>query len=285
MKRRDNPHQLLIEWQTPPAKPAVTRVPTAGNQSPLTLRLKWDFKTTFPQPTDEAIDAGVIDASDTEPENLKSLHENYARECLASLKALDQVMDARRRGVDPGTQQKPRTHASRERLRKYFNEEPDRLKHAFHVLIDTYGEAFGDEPAAAFEKALRAWHAGVQVETETLPTPKAEAAENIQPAAKPRPKRIIASLPVPKPLPRAITEARFGQTDRGPVRPSAQEVREITETHADRIIDALCENSRADITPLIQMYADDFGEEAARRLEAYCRRQLAGATSRCGRRV
>jgi hypothetical protein len=102
----------------------------------LVQRLPWDFNNSFPQPTDEAIDAGVMDEADREPENLRSLHENYSRQCLATLKALDAVMAARRGGIDPGTGQKPRTHASRERFRKYFAEEPDRLEHTFHILIE-----------------------------------------------------------------------------------------------------------------------------------------------------
>jgi hypothetical protein len=77
-----------------------------------------------------------------------------------------------------------------------------------------------------------------------------------------------------QPLPQVIAEAHFGQTGSGPVRPSAKEVREIIETHAEKIIDAVHDNSRVDITPLIKLYAEDFGEAAAHRLEGYCRRQV-----------
>jgi hypothetical protein len=64
-------------------------------------RLPWDFRTSFPQPTDDAIENGTLEESDREPENLKSLHENYATQCLATLAALDKVTQARQMGVDP----------------------------------------------------------------------------------------------------------------------------------------------------------------------------------------
>jgi hypothetical protein len=105
------------------------------------------------------------------------------------LAARDKVMDARRKGVDPGTGQKPRTHASRERLRKYLAEEPTRLDHTFDVLIDTYAEAFGQDAADAFKKAIIAWHAGVEVAVESDKPPikppvqkKARTASQLMPS-------------------------------------------------------------------------------------------------------
>jgi hypothetical protein len=68
---------------------------------PPVQRLPWDFKTTFPQPTDDVVDAGLVDESDLQPENLKAMHEQYAREMLATLRALDNVTDARRGGRPP----------------------------------------------------------------------------------------------------------------------------------------------------------------------------------------
>ena len=129
-------------------------------------RLPWDFTTTFPKPTDAAIDAGVLDETDCEPENLKSLHESHAQQCLAMLAALDAVLDARRKGIDPATGKAPRTPAARARLQKYLGEAPGRLEHAFEVLIETYSNAFGEMAADAFKKAVQAWHTGISVEAE-----------------------------------------------------------------------------------------------------------------------
>jgi len=102
-------------------------------------------------------------------------------------------------------------------------------------------------------------------------------------------------LPVPKPLASAIGKGHFGEDERGPVRPTATEVRAITEHHAERLIELLGRlrdtevqlgRSRVpDRAPLIQekdrllsayqsgiaLYAEDFGEHAAHRLDAYVR--------------
>ena len=232
----------------------------------LVLVLPWDFKTGFPRPTDEAIDSGILDEGDREPENLKTLHEEYARQCLATLAALDKVLDARRLGVDPRTGGKPRTHAARERLRKYLAEEPARLEHTFDVLIGTYAEAFGQEAADAFAKAARAWHAGVAVTTET-------AADAGEPFAVPPEKRKSAAssrLPVPRPLATAVAAGVFGRDENGkPVRPDACEVRAITEEQAERMTEMKDNELHAAVTK----YAEDFGGKAAAQLERYVRRQ------------
>jgi hypothetical protein len=100
-------------------------------------------------------------------------------------------------------------------------------------------------------------------------------------------RRVIARMPVPKPLPHAVAAGNFGQDERGPIRPSAAEVREITETHAALLIDLLAQQREAqrsrsehesarlsaEIQTEIQKYAEDFGERAAEQLLAYSRRQ------------
>lgn len=90
MKRRPDPHQLTIDWTTPapvtrgekgsPPKDEEhggTTVATAANPlrtpspPPLVQILPWDFSTTYPQPTNEAIEAGVImEAAEKKRENL-----------------------------------------------------------------------------------------------------------------------------------------------------------------------------------------------------------------------
>jgi hypothetical protein len=295
MKRlREDPNQTLINWGNP-AAPAVTtkaRFPdpvklVREQPAPLVQYLPWDFTTTFPQPTDEAIDAGIVHDTDVLPENLKSLHENYTRQCLATLEQLDKVMDARRKGIDPGTGQKPRTHASRERLRKYLAEEPGRLEHTFSILIETYENAFGPEAAQAFAKFIRARHAGIPVQVEG-----AIVAEPVKPK-----RRAPIVLPVPKPLAEAIARGDFGQEEGKPVNPSPREVRAITENHVEKIIDLMdglrqverqfvghcsdrarvgaeCNRLKKEVRVGIEKYAASFGTEAGERLEAYCRRQL-----------
>lgn len=109
-------------------------------------------------------------------------------------------------------------------------------------------------------------------------------------------RKSLAIMPVPKPLPSAIGKGNFGEDERGPVRPTAAEVRAITEHHAEKLIDLLGrlqDTDRqlargGDRTSLIQqkdrllsgyqsgiaLYAEDFGEHAAKRLDAYVRHQV-----------
>jgi hypothetical protein len=104
-------------------------------------------------------------------------------------------------------------------------------------------------------------------------------------------------LPVPKPLPQAIGRGHFGEDENGPFRPTAQEVRAITENHTERLIgflDGLQEvNAHLNNTQCsdrarlyhekdrllsayqgaLAMYAEDFGQNAANRLDAWARHQ------------
>lgn len=58
--RGDDPGQLHIEWDKPADKGQVAiESPLPAPAPPPGQRLKWDFKTTFPEPMREAIDAGV----------------------------------------------------------------------------------------------------------------------------------------------------------------------------------------------------------------------------------
>lgn len=301
MKRKDDPNQTHIDWGNPlvPAVAArnfpdpiklVSETPPA-----LVQRLRWDFKTSFPHPTEEAIEAGVIDEHDYQPENLRSLHENYTRQCVATLRAIDVVLAARRTGIDPGTGKVPTTHAAKERLRKYLQEEPGRLEHAYQLLIETYEDAFGPEAAQAFSKAICARLAGIPVVADA----PAQTQDSGMPAPKRRERRVVRTLPVRKPLPGAIAAGHFGRDDNGkPVNPPAAEVRTITENHAERIIELLqglkiverslaaspCGDEgrlqgernrlRGLVTSAVELYAGSFGREAAERLEAYARRQV-----------
>jgi len=58
--------QLLIDWQSHTRTPTPVlhdRPPNEPAVSPLVQVLPWDFKKTFPQPTDETVDSGVLDES------------------------------------------------------------------------------------------------------------------------------------------------------------------------------------------------------------------------------
>ena len=303
-----DPNQFQIDWTgantSPSSTPAAVAEPVAAppsHASVLRLRLKWDFADFFPQPTEQAIEAGLISAEDISLENIRAIHEEHAREMLATLHDLDAVRDAKRRGVDPATGKPPRTAASRERLQKLYESEPLRLERWFENLLGVYADTFGQEAADSFGNAVRAWHAGVKVTLISEPenVPPAPATPAVAPAAKPKQHReharIMARLPVPRPLPSAVAAAQFGREENDkPVRPGAHEVRVITEQHADKLIDLLDSLAsapangkdalRAQFTAGIAAYAEDFGEHAGQQLEAYVRREARlDAASRHGR--
>jgi hypothetical protein len=100
-------------------------------------------------------------------------------------------------------------------------------------------------------------------------------------------RRVTARLPVPRPLPEAVAAGHFGHDDDGlPIRPGALEVRVITERHAEKLVEMLASIDQASgtnppeadrlrqaLSAAIAAYAEDFGEQPARQLEAYARRQ------------
>jgi len=203
--------------------------------------LPWDFRATFPEPLEEAIESGKLHEDDVEFENLRALHEEHANHALMLLSDLHAVMDARRAGVDPRTGAKPRTPKQQEALQKLFDQEPKRLEHAFEVLIDVYEEAFGAEAADAFRKAIRARHAGVEVVSELPPTPT--------------------------PLPTSVNQGVFGiEEDGATVNPGLDEVRDILEN----VTDALAEMPEGkERSSLLAKCAEDFGSQAAKELDRW----------------
>jgi hypothetical protein len=363
----EHPGQLVIEWsgattETPTVSPVSTPADEldhlanvvaaspnkpsqlAGEPLRLVQRLPWDFRTSFPQPTIEALDAGIISEEDMEPENVKVIHDEHAREALTALKDLDTVLDARRRGVDPRNNKKPMLQPAREWLQKFFETEPGRLERWFQNLMDTYDTVFGPEATDAFGKAIRAWHAGIEVVVEksaekspavppmtirprsigqppmepntngstngngvhnptmnghavAIPDPLPSAALQIlrQPREQ---KRVVAVLPVPKPLHSAVAAGHFGQDEHGRnISPGAREVRAITNQHAEKLIDLLdtirqashsCNPSDTNrlqgmFQSALAVYAEDFGDHAAKQLEAYTLRQAHVRSSPNGR--
>jgi hypothetical protein len=314
---------MEIDWNgsTPEAvaEPAYTpaiatpeQAPAPPRESKGVLSLAWDFRESFPEPTEQAVEAGIISPEDLTHEGIAAIHAEHAREMLATLHDLDAVLDARRLGVDPRNMKPPRLAEAKERLAKFFETEPPRLERWFDNLLGVYADAFGTDAAESFGKAVRAWHAGVEVVGDDTVTPRPllpEAApvppvlaETIPSApAKQRPSRerhssrITARLPVPRPLPSAVAAGHFGSEENGkPVRPGTHEVREITETHAEKLV-ALIDQLRSapavdrdrlqgEYASGLAAYAEDFGEQAARQLEAYVTRQASlDAGSRRGR--
>ncbi len=295
----DTSGQLQINWNAP----AESASAAAAELSPASVPvepvqwLPWDFRDTFPQPMPEAIDAGLIADEYTTPERIKAIHDEHAILLLGALHELDAVLDARRRGAYPATGRIPRTDRGRERLRLSLDREPARLEGWWRTLLDTYQEVFGPEAADAFGKALRARHAGIGIETQRPPAP---ASLEVQPALlsqarRTSPGRVIARLPVPRPLPSAIAAGHFGHNDSGaPIRPGPQEVREITQQHADKLIEILdsigiaSPNAKVGLLESFQTgiirYAEDFGPRAGEQLEAHVKRQAGlNAGSRRGR--
>jgi hypothetical protein len=165
----------------------------------------------------------------------------------------------------------PRTHASKEKLRRLFQEQPARIEHAFTVLMDVYANVFGDDAADAFTKAIRAWHAGIEVTTNKPPAPEKQTERRGDATPTTKPTRISSCLPVPRPLPAAVAAGNFGKDEQDkPIRPSPQEVREITESFAEKLLDS---KTDAEIQAGIARYAEDFGPRPAAQLEAYLRRE------------
>ena len=295
MKRgREDSGQLFIDWTPTPQggnagsnelRPALpsNAVPLRPSPPP-PIRLSWDFSTTFPEPTEYALDAGILDPSDFRPENVKALHEQHSNDALAILQAIDRANQAKAAGADPRNGKRPRSHAGREKLRRSLEGEPERLERSFQVAMGAYANVFGEEASDVFAQYLRARHADIPVTGE--PTPPAPEAR------KPR-----AIMPVPKPMECAVEKGNFGENDDGPIRPSPDEVYMITKRLAENLIDwmaALQEVEKVLRAPVcsdrarlyrekdqlagkigggLAMYAEDFGPQAAAQLRAYASHQ------------
>ena len=169
MRRRADPRQLLLDWNavapvvvpvSVPEPPRAIPEEVAQPESPLLQVLPWDFSITFPPVMQDAIDAGVLEEDDAEPEGLAALHADYGRELLAALCELDSVQDARRRGVNPATGKTPRTQATKQKLAEKLDREVERLERWWATLLETYEAAFGPK---AFGHCIRARHAGVEI--------------------------------------------------------------------------------------------------------------------------
>lgn len=284
VSRRSDPRQLTFNWSTavhtdvttPPKDSGIALetkpIAAAGNEdqkvelAPLVQHLAWDFRTTFPNPLEDAIESGVVDEDDVLPENLAALHENQAQEMLRTLSELEAVHDARRRGVNPKTGRMPRQREKLAGLAIQLTKEIEHLERWQQSLLDAYEAAFGDGAARAFCKYIRARHAGIPVALERQPPPV--------PAS---------TLPFARPLRAAINSAVFGEDENGAVDPSDEEIAAITEEQAERTIELIKDFRAAssdrkqqasrNVDEAIDKFASDFGREASEALRAYCHRQ------------
>ncbi len=89
----------------------------------------------------------------------------------------------------------------------------------------------------------------------------------------PRRTWVSSRMPVPSPLSEAAAAGDFGLDESGKlIRPSREEVREITETHAERLRQNLIDGDTAAFEQGIVKYAESFGQPAADRLRRYVHR-------------
>ena len=106
------------------------------------------------------------------------------------------------------------------------------------------------------------------------------------------------SMPLPTALPEAVARAVFGVDEHGNVNPAAEEVAEITEHHTERLVDFLNRMQAIDerlaraagdsrkalyrekdvilsaYQGALALYAEDFGQDASRHLDAWARHQI-----------
>jgi hypothetical protein len=145
------------------------------------------------------------------------------------------------------------------------------LERFYQNLLATYEDAFGQEAAAAFDKAMRARHAGVPVTAEARRSEPSPALSDVPSSA--RSSRIVPRLPIPRPLTDAVRAGRFGLDEQNrPIRPDSDEVADITVNHAEKLLDLLGPGTEAQYAAALAAYAEDFGPRPAAQLDAYVRR-------------
>lgn len=269
--------QLAFDWGQSELPKAPTQRPESSAPSAPTPQT-FDFDTTFPPPRPEAVSAGVLGTDEPDEAAVRGIHREHANELLAILSGLAAIEAAQLRGIDPRTGSKPRGEAAHRKLTLYFHDEPCRLEERFQSLLDVYANAFGDAAAELFEKHVRSEH-----------QKRLAAVES----------ELHFPMPVPVPLPEAVEKGQFGMEDeQTPVEPTEDEVFALTEHHSQRLIELLeqleaIEDRLAEATGqartlvlqekeralcayqgAIALYAEDFGQAAATRLEAWAKAQL-----------
>src|SRR5437870_5423017 len=65
------------------------RAVMASNPAGLVQVLPWDFKSSFPEPLESAVEAGVLGTDEIDATGLLALHDEHARHALAILSDLE----------------------------------------------------------------------------------------------------------------------------------------------------------------------------------------------------
>lgn len=270
--------------------------------APSGVVLPWDFNTTFPPLLDDPIAAGVLTEDDRDEPTVRAIHNEHAEEGLNLLADLDAA--AKADGIDPSTGiRRTDTEESQLLSNRLDANWPVVLLTRLDNLLDAYASYFGTPAATAFQIALQAWHRGVVVVAETcgesLGTDKTQSQLTPKLAGAPTGNQEIIrpTMPCPFPLGDAIQRGVFGHGANGqPLFPDPKQVQSITKIHADRLLELLeappvelatavdtrnidpgQENARARSTyeHVLNLYADDFGQAASRRLDDWVRNQFA----------
>ncbi|MCE9590262.1 MAG: hypothetical protein K8S99_07035 [Planctomycetes bacterium] len=167
-----------------PATAALAPTAMPSGNAPLNVAVgvrpvesPWDFRSTFPSPRPDALEAGVLAPEDADDDGLRSIHEEHARQCVALLCDLDAVETATRAGIDPRTNKSPRTEKQRARLQEFLRQEPVRLKRELVEAMDAYANAFGDVAADAFRAFIASCPRTGAAEATPCPTSTSECPE------------------------------------------------------------------------------------------------------------
>lgn len=121
----------------------------------------WDFIHQFPHPTQEALDAGVIDLDPSDFDQgsqaaLKVIHDELRQEWLYARATLSRCLEAQARGVYPETDKPPRTEQSKSKLKARLDREIVELEQSLEGIRSVYIDVFGFEAADAFFEHLEA---------------------------------------------------------------------------------------------------------------------------------
>ena len=171
--------QLVFPWSDPPKaaqpiKPPHVLMPHTSwtYDEILPDGAKWDFETTFPQPSPDAF-LPIEDPAVMQDEAVAAVHEEHTRHCLAILADTRTVNDSIRTGVDPRTRKVPSTQKAKKNLSRHLGQATQALAGEFEEMLGAYTSAFGTEAGAAFRAYLIRRDAELASESdEPLPAPQ-----------------------------------------------------------------------------------------------------------------
>ncbi len=157
--------QLLFDWNqsslplgppAPLADASLTSPPATGRDlSNDVVPASFDFVNTFPPPRQEAVACGVFGNDVPDAAATAAVHQELGGELSFILRQLKAIDDAKTQGIDPGTGRSPRGIAARERLAEFFGTETERFQRRWDSLIESYANGFGQGAANQFASHLR----------------------------------------------------------------------------------------------------------------------------------